>query len=933
MKHSLSLFFAISILLNLSFSQPVGRNEVRSLVMNENNISTIVYNTGSVSSPGVNANVLDFSWKGLGYAYEIGLMVGAKVTTGTSSDSISIVSEGFGSSNASTGDGDFAPDGTTKWGFLPISGYALENQNIIANNLDPSTWPSSWIEWPGKNGKAFADLEVYYSMNDFSDREFNYFPNASDTSMRGLGLSVESRYYQFSHPDLEDMLFTVFDIKNAGDKTLPNVVTGFFGDPHIGGSSNFGDDATNIDTSRKLVYSWDPDNASDIPSIPPGYFGALFTETPENIGMTSFAALIFGGFTRPKNDNLMYSYLTPGVYTPELYYPPEQNLNDYVMIAGSGNFSLPSNATVTLGIAYICADDLAELKFKADRIDLIYPIMFLPKTGSISITTPVGGQIVQSNAIPVQWNAAALNGDTTVTLYYSNTYGAKWWNEIAHNIPNTGSYEWDAAGIPDGIFYKLYIVNKSGGIAFDSTEGFFTVNKPGHSAPDIAILHPLQKRYTGTIPVSWIAGDADGDPVSIKIYFSENNGATYSLLTESINSGLYLFDTRMVPNSTMARIKIEATAGSTTASAESVPFRIANFFMAITDTASMKHIAGSATGSVFPGIADSSAISGHNYRVTFDSVAGSLRYTLKDLTDNVVKIHQAPVNTITGSGEIVDGMRLWFRNDPLGIDSATSGFESPISTIVTTVARPTLGVFKVAPINIAVTFGSMDTTATGDFIAPLDSAGTSNPNTKTVRMPFKVTIVDDTTTVQVLIRDQFSTGKQFRWDFGEEIVVLTPPKYRTVTNNSHIGIQFQRIQNQVPVIPPGSRFTARTTRPFTVNDVYEFTSELKYGQPTGVAYTPTTPISFHLKQNYPNPFNPVTTIEFSIASPALTSLTVYDIMGRFVKEIVNQSLGSGYYRFEWNGLNSLSQPLASGIYFYRLQSGPNVVTKKMILMK
>jgi hypothetical protein len=227
----------------------------------------------------------------------------------------------------------------------------------------------------------------------------------------------------------------------------------------------------------------------------------------------------------------------------------------------------------------------------------------------------------------------------------------------------------------------------------------------------------------------------------------------------------------------------------------------------------------------------------------------------------------------------------------------------------------------------------MDTTSNGDYISPLDSAGSSNPNVKTVRMPFKVTIVDDTTTVQLLIKDQYSVGKQFRWDFGEEIVVLTPPPYRSASNNAHIGIQFRVQQNEVPVIPPGSRFIARTTRPFTVNDVYEFTAEHKYGQPTGAAFQPAQPISFHLKQNYPNPFNPVTTIEFSIANPAVTTLTVYDIMGRSVKEIVNQSLGSGHYRFEWNGLNSLSQPSASGIYFYRLQSGSNIVTKKMLLMK
>lgn len=94
------------------------------------------------------------------------------------------------------------------------------------------------------------------------------------------------------------------------------------------------------------------------------------------------------------------------------------------------------------------------------------------------------------------------------------------------------------------------------------------------------------------------------------------------------------------------------------------------------------------------------------------------------------------------------------------------------------------------------------------------------------------------------------------------------------------------------------------------------------------------PESFGLKQNYPNPFNPTTTIEFDLASDAMTSLALYDVTGRQVMSLVNRQLGAGHYTF---GLNASEMP--SGMYFYKLTAvdvnGSQVYssTKKMVLMK
>jgi photosystem II stability/assembly factor-like uncharacterized protein len=88
------------------------------------------------------------------------------------------------------------------------------------------------------------------------------------------------------------------------------------------------------------------------------------------------------------------------------------------------------------------------------------------------------------------------------------------------------------------------------------------------------------------------------------------------------------------------------------------------------------------------------------------------------------------------------------------------------------------------------------------------------------------------------------------------------------------------------------------------------------------------PSGFSLHQNYPNPFNPTTRIKFDIPKASLVRLTVYDILGRQVAELVNENLNAGVYEYSWSGAE-----LSSGIYFYKLQAGDFVETRRMVLIK
>ncbi len=91
---------------------------------------------------------------------------------------------------------------------------------------------------------------------------------------------------------------------------------------------------------------------------------------------------------------------------------------------------------------------------------------------------------------------------------------------------------------------------------------------------------------------------------------------------------------------------------------------------------------------------------------------------------------------------------------------------------------------------------------------------------------------------------------------------------------------------------------------------------------------------FTLKQNYPNPFNPETRIEFSPKYPDLPStLSIYNLRGEKVIELLNAKLPTGIHSVVWNGKDSSQRPVSSGVYFYRYQNGNYSSIKKMMLVK
>jgi hypothetical protein len=98
--------------------------------------------------------------------------------------------------------------------------------------------------------------------------------------------------------------------------------------------------------------------------------------------------------------------------------------------------------------------------------------------------------------------------------------------------------------------------------------------------------------------------------------------------------------------------------------------------------------------------------------------------------------------------------------------------------------------------------------------------------------------------------------------------------------------------------------------------------------PVSVAVVPDVPYVFELYQNYPNPFNPVTNLQFSIVNRELTTLIVYDVLGREVATLVNEVKQPGRYTVQWDASN-----MSSGLYLCRLSTTNFAQTRKLLLLR
>lgn len=115
-----------------------------------------------------------------------------------------------------------------------------------------------------------------------------------------------------------------------------------------------------------------------------------------------------------------------------------------------------------------------------------------------------------------------------------------------------------------------------------------------------------------------------------------------------------------------------------------------------------------------------------------------------------------------------------------------------------------------------------------------------------------------------------------------------------------------------------------------ISNVLSATTSIALGTDDGHTGLPT---DFQLSQNYPNPFNASTQIKYSLPRTTHVNITVFNVAGQHVTTIIDDLESAGNHAIVWEAYSADGNPLPSGIYFYRIQAGHFLATKKMVLLK
>lgn len=921
-----------------SFSQvqPAGDPaEIKSAILNSNNVRVILYNYGQYTRPNTLGNVADFAWRGLGNMYEFGPLIAGEVIEGT--DTTKILDDGLWLPSQ----GGYSPDGTLKWGWLPRPGYANPAQGHLATSNDTSSWPSSWTAWPGEfgNGVVIGMNEASYGMDDFTNRKYPYYPFPSDSSKRGLGVSAEVRTYQFGG-NLADAVFMKWKLKNDSPKDINRCYFGFYGDPHIGGPGDFADDLTFFigpggplgDTARyhgrNTIYVWDA-NGVGTGGQPTGYMGFKFLKTPNNHDLTTFFALPYtNSFPNvPKNDTLFWRLLaTDSIATNQpLFTTPGDN----IVVFGSGPFSMMAGESTYVSLVVFFSEDYQDM---VDDANYVHFASHWPNisgsTGAgggdpdyaIQLTGPVG---VVSGDVPVTWQYTGTDPSARVLIECSWDRGTSW-KPIVWEHPVGQPYTWNTAAGRDGVNYLLRIVAYSNDLsqyAYDVSDQRFTVNNPGNAQPELEMDLPFEGTTVRNppLPISWVAEDADNTTLTVTVQYAfDQAGPFTTVFSQAVQAGSFTFhwDFTQAPNSSSYYLRVIASDGARDTTLISRSFAI-DYEAGHYEPTVFEHIAGKATPELNLQAVDPTQLTRHAYELSFtvthpDSTKFlSIRDTVTGL--NVVSNYAIRPDIST---PLFDGLKLRVIDLGPDINLEKSGFNR--AELDTTVNFNWTGIFlnqTKLPLDWYLAFNPLDTLPDGRYAFPGDTL-LNQFGQKRIVCPFYLVNVDSMRPGRGLVRE--TTPFNDRWDSDEPIVLYEQPPIRF---SYQVNLDFSS------AVRPGAGDTLWiiTDKPLTATDLFRFVADSNYI----VSVTPRTGVSaYSLTQNYPNPFNPTTTIRYSLPRSGGVSLKIYDLLGREVKTVVNEVQVAGEYTVQLH-----LDKAATGVYFYRLQAGDFVQTKKLLFLK
>ena len=518
----------------------------------------------------------------------------------------------------------------------------------------------------------------------------------------------------------------------------------------------------------------------------------------------------------------------------------------------------------------------------------------------------------------ISWTAA--NPSDSVEIQFSPDAGSTW-KILVSSLPNVGTFLWNTKNHGDCAFglLKIFLKNSDGHIYSQDQSNYFAIDN-GTSASLYAGLVNKDSFFGATLvkdtaSLNLLLGGSKGGSLTASLSYSADNGSHFVpfagfTFQSDTTARVRIATIGPLPNSDNAVIRIDVSNGTS-----SVSDRTPRFVKRTPRSSGpiASHIAGSGGSTVVVNVVDPTKLTGNSYRVTFDDTSsGTKTYDVKNLTTGVTVVHGATELDGTTEGPQFDGLRLVIKDYPEAtVDAANTKWKVGASTLLR--GSPYLPTLPVGtgeikgiayPADYSITFyDHVVDTSSGAFV-----------DYPAVPTKFMVRQLTDKREGQFIFFDSNSDGQLSNFD--EILILETDSLGKPFPTWS---VLFTGAQGQFTLPQPGDEFDFKTVNPLTSKDVYVFfiTSVRKED----------IPASFSLEQNYPNPFNPTTRIKYQIPNSGRVLLRVFDLLGREVRTLVDETKSPGLYEVTFD-----AKGLASGVYFYRLSVSPlarrNLVTRE-----
>ncbi len=772
-------------------------------------------------------------------------------------------------------------------------------------------------------------------------------PSLLTQQNEGLDLKAEVKVFQFGG-SLKDALIIKYKITNESSKDINKLYFGFQGDPHIGGSSDYGDDRAHVYFNKNIsdpnsfanntIYMWDADGVGAFRKT--GLLvilGFRFLDTPRNIGLSS---LHIAPYTNslpnvPKNSELMWQWLSGTIdSSSELYSQAGDNIINF----GTGAFSLNSGETKYVTLAIFLAHDYAGMLKNSVYLywnhywpDISSDTSASGGTNTYKISSPVIPTYDGiSGKVNITWDYSGSDVNAKTIIEYSSDFG-KNWNILTSDVDaSANTFVWNTENYRDGVNYLLRLIayNPSDKRQYYYSVGHrrFTINNSVNAQPELQLYSQL-KDTTITqkfINLSWLMEDADNSNLTTQIGYSFDKKGPYTSIYDSTTltgNNFYNWNISQMPNSSSYYIKVTVDDGNTDTTLITGPFAI-NYWQTNDAANNMLHVHGYATPKFNVQITDSSKITTDTYEITFnDDNSSAKTFSIKDVVNNKDFITNYPLTDSTSTPEF-DGIKLTILDSPNNIDTNKTTFNDPVlNHTVSFMYPPEIGQRIALPSDWEIIWNNLDTTYDGNWLYPGDTV--INHIGKPTITPFRIYDITNNQFVHAtyLIFERYISTRNQIWNWNEAIV-LRPTNATDATTTYELKFDF----SQGPLPGEGDTLYIITHKTITSNDVFRFA--IGNNKVVVSANDKNIPTKYQLSQNYPNPFNPTTTINYQLEKTGFVSLKVYNVLGQEVTSLINEVKSPGKYNVVFNASN-----LASGVYIYRLTINNFVAVKKMELIK